>query len=128
MIETKLRDEIENGIDALGKVNEQTDDYKVRVDNLVKLMDTLNDIEKNKIEINEKDKDREIDLELKLKQMEEEKRDRFNKNCIAVAGIIIPTVVTIWGVYKTWKFEENGTISSSMGRLFMNGISPKRLN
>ena len=60
------------------------------------------------------------------KQMEEEKKDRWIKNGLAAAGIIIPTLVTIWGTVKSIKFEETGTITTIMGRGFINKLLPKK--
>ena len=57
--------------------------------------------------------------------MEEEKKDRLIKNILTGAGIIIPLGVTVWGTLKTLKFEEEGTVTTLMGRGFINKLFPK---
>ena len=58
--------------------------------------------------------------------MEDEKKDRLIRNCISAAGIIIPSLLTIWGTFKTFKFEQEGTVTTIMGRGFINKLLPKK--
>lgn len=125
-IETLLNDEIKSELDLLKDMEVGSDDYKMTVDGLVKLMDRAIEIEKINIEHEEKSSDREADTDIKLAQMEEDKKDRFVKNLISVAGILIPTAVTIWGTFKTLKFEQEGTVTTIMGRGFINKLLPKK--
>lgn len=125
-IENKLYVEIDAEFETLAEMEAGSEEYKTTVDGLTKLMDRA--IEMKKIEVDEKDKAecREIDMDFKLKQMAEDKKDRLIKNCMTGAGIIIPVVVTIWGTLKTLKFEETGTVTTIMGRGFINKLLPKK--
>ena len=67
-----------------------------------------------------------LDYDLKVKQIEEEKKDRLVKNCLTAAGIVIPVWVTIWGTLKTLEFEKTGTVTTIMGRGFINKLLPKK--
>ena len=125
-IETLLNDEIKSELDLLKDMEVGSDDYKMTVDGLVKLMDRASEIEKINIEHEEKSSDREADTDIKLAQMEEDKKDRFVRNLISVAGILIPTAVTIWGTLKSLKFEQEGTVTTIMGRGFINKLLPKK--
>lgn len=125
-IETLLNDEIKSELDLLKDMEVGSDDYKMTVDGLVKLMDRAIEIEKINIEHEEKSSDREADTDIKLAQMEEDKKDRFVRNLISVAGILIPTAVTIWGTLKSLKFEQEGTVTTIMGRGFINKLLPKK--
>ena len=125
-IETLLNDEIKSELDLLKDMEVGSDDYKMTVDGLVKLMDRAIEIEKINIEHEEKSSDREADTDIKLAQMEEDKKDRFVRNLISVAGILIPTAVTIWGTFKTLKFEQEGTVTTIMGRGIINKLLPKK--
>ena len=58
--------------------------------------------------------------------MEEDRKDRRFKNGIALGGIVLPLAVTIWGTLKTLKFEEEGTVTTMMGRGFINKLIPKK--
>lgn len=60
------------------------------------------------------------------KQLKDENRDRLIKNIIGVAGIVLPLVVTIWGTKVSLKFEEEGTITTPIGRGFINKLLPKK--
>ena len=80
-------------------------------------------------EFREKVLNREFDEFVKrdqLAQLESERKDRIIKNCISIAGIIIPVIVTIWGTKKSFEFEKEGTITTIMGRGFINKLLPKK--
>lgn len=125
-IKTMLDEEIRSEIELLGKEEMGTETYKASVDGLVKLMDRS--IEMDKIEIERKNRieDRECDIEFKSAQMSDDKKDRVVKNIINVAGIVIPTVITVWGTLATFEFEKEGTVTTSIGRGFINKLLPKK--
>lgn len=125
-IETMLHAEIENEFETLKKLELGTDKYKATVDGITKLVDRAIEIDKMNIEQEEKYEVRRDENDFKTKQMKEDKRDRFVKNGIAVAGIVIPSAITIWGTLKTLKFEEEGTVTTIMGRGFVNKLLPKK--
>ena len=125
-IETLLHEEIQDGFDALSKMERGTEIHKTTVDEVAKLFDKAIEIEKIEIEAKEKAKAREIEASLKRAQMEEDRKDRRVKNGIALGGIVLPLAVTIWGTFKTLKFEEEGTVTTMMGRGFINKLIPKK--
>lgn len=125
-IETLLHEEIESEFECLDSLEVGTEQYKVTVDGIAKLVDRAIEIDKLNLEAEEKAKNREKDSEFKQQQMEEEKKDRLIRNCISAAGVVIPSLLTIWGTVKTFKFEEEGTITSSIGRGFINKLLPKK--
>ena len=124
--ETLLHEEIQSEFKALKEIEMGTDEYKIAVDGLAKLMDKAVDLDRLNIEHQEKMDAQEMEREMKLKQMEEDKKDRTVKNILTAAGIIIPTGVTIWGTLKSLKFEQDGTITTIMGRGFINKLLPKK--
>ena len=125
-IETLLHEEIQDGFDALSRMERGTEIHKTTVDEVAKLFDKAIEIEKIEIEAKEKAKAREIEESIKLAQIEEDRKDRRVKNGIAVGGIVLPLAVTIWGTFKTLKFEEEGTVTTIMGRGFINKLIPKK--
>lgn len=125
-IETLLHEEIQDGFDALSKMERGTEIHKTTVDEVAKLFDKAIEIEKIEIEAKDKAKAREIEARLKQAQMEEDRKDRRFKNGIALGGIVLPLAVTIWGTLKTLKFEEEGTVTTMMGRGFINKLIPKK--
>ena len=146
-IEELLREEIESELNGLDELELGSDSYKTTLDGLVKLTDRLVEIHKFEADKEEKVEKKEeakakaelereqfeetkaqakIEQDFKTKQLEEEKKDRFIKNCIAVAGIVLPVAVTIWGTKRSFEFEKEGTITTIMGRGFINKLIPKK--
>ena len=108
---TKLNVEIEDKFDKLAELDPSTKEYAVAVDSITKLMDRAIEIEK----LESSDAQNE-------KQMKEDRKSRLVKNFIDVGSIVLPLAVTIWGACASFKFEENGTITTSVGRKFMDKI------
>lgn len=125
-IEHMMHEEIQSELEELSKIQVGSEEYKVAVDGITKLADRVIEMRKSDIEKEAKERDREIDTNLKLQQMEEERKDRFIKNGIALVGIAIPTAVTIWGTLKSIEFEKEGTITTIMGRGFIQKLLPKK--
>lgn len=125
-IETLLYVEIEDEFSKLKDMEVGTDEYKTTVDCLTKLVDRAIEIDKLNIENEEKTKDRENDNGLKLKQMKEERNNHIVQNCIAVASIVASTALAVWGTKASFKFEETGTVTTIMGRGFINKLLPKK--
>ena len=67
-----------------------------------------------------------IEQNIKLQQMDEDRKDKLVKNILAAAGIVLPVGATIWGTLKSLKFEETGTVTTIMGRGFINKLLPKK--
>ena len=108
---TKLNVEIEEKFDELAKLDPTTKEYSAALDSVTKLMDRAIEIEK--LESSETQNE---------KQMEEDRKSRLVKNCIDVGSVVLPLAVTIWGAKASFKFEETGTITTSVGRKFMDKI------
>ena len=127
-IDDLLLEEIEQEFNGLKDVEMGTEKYKASVDGLAKLVDRA--IELRKIDLDRNDKENELDIRSKDLELREQ-RDKYDKidqlvrNGISIAGIIIPTVVTIWGTLKTFQFEEEGSITTNIGRGFINKLLPK---
>ena len=123
--ETMLYEEIQNEFEELKKIEVGSDEYKTAVDGLTKLMDRAIEIDKLNVGAEERLDARNIDAELRQEQLEADVKDRKVRNAISLAGIIIPTAVTIWGTLKSLKFEETGTVTTNAGRNFINRIFKK---
>lgn len=123
-IKTMLNEEIQSEFSELAKIEVGTEPYKTTVDGLTKLVDRVIEIEKIEAECYDRDKALEREHEFKLKQMRDERIDRFVKNGITVGTALLGVGVTIWGTCATFKFEEEGTVSSIIGRGFINKLIP----
>ena len=126
MDEKKLYDEINAEFEDLSKMALGTEEYKVTVDGLTKLMDRAIDMKKFDTEYTERIENQKMDNCLRQKQMDEERKDRLIKNGISIAGIVIPSLITIWGTVKSMEFEKEGTITTIIGRGFINKLLPKK--
>ena len=121
-IKETLYKEIEDELQALSEIEVGTDEYKSSVDGVTKLLDRAIEIEKHEAEM----KEREAERIAKNIQAAEEQKDRVVKNYISAGGVVLPLLVTIWGTLKSFKFEKDGTVTTIMGRGFINKLLPKK--
>ncbi len=125
-IQTLLYDEIEEEFEKLRKIEYGSEQYKVTVDGLTKLMDRAIEMEKFDSDCEDRAKTRENEQLEKAQQLADDKKDRLIKNIISGAGVVLPLLVTIWGTKVSLKFEEEGTFTTIMGRGFINKLLPKK--
>lgn len=121
-----LDEEIQVEFEKLSKLEVGSESYKATVDGLSKLVDRAVEIDKTEMENATKIEAQNIENDLKALQIKEDNRDRWVRNGIAIAGIIVPSVLTVWGTLKSFKFEETGTVTTILGRGFINKLLPKK--
>lgn len=122
---TLLDVEIEELFDKLSKLSPDSKEYGTVNDNLAKLMDRRLEIEKLEKSETQAEKQLKMTEAQAEKQLKEDRKARVVKNIIDVGAIVLPLAVTIWGAALSFTFEENGTISSTMGRKFMDKLIKK---
>lgn len=125
-IQNLLCAEIQTEFNRLDEMEVGTEAYSKTVDGLTKLMDRAIEMEKFDTENKQAVQIQKFEQDMKKQQVEEERKDRLIKNSIAVAGIVVPALITIWGTLKSLKFEEEGTVTTIMGRGFINKLLPKK--
>ena len=125
-IKTLLEVEIEEEFDKLSKLEFGSSEHKATVDSVTKLMDRAIELEKLEDAAREREITRKFDNDLKTKQAKDEKTDRIVKNIISAAAIVLPIGLTIWGTKTSLKFEEEGTVTTTIGRGFINKLLPKK--
>ena len=139
-----LEQVIQAELETLSGMEVGSEPYKISVDGLTKLIDRATNLKKMEEDASDKVKQRiwdnstretennlrkelaNAELALKREQMEIEKSERKFSNGIAIASIVVPSMITIWGTFKTLKFEEQGTVTTIMGRGFINKLLPKK--
>ena len=62
---------------------------------------------------------------LKLTQIEEESEREKIRNGITVGTFVVSTVVSVYAITKTFKFDQVATVTSTLGRNILNGVVPK---
>ena len=125
-IDPQLYDVIKDDFEKLKGNDLGSDERKAALDEVTKLMDRAIEIKKVDIECENKAATLESEQLMRKQQIEDEKKDRLIKNLISVAGIVLPIGLTIWGTKVSLKFEEEGTITTIMGRGFINKLLPKK--
>lgn len=125
-MQTIVRDEVRDQLEQIHKMQVGTEEYKLAVDGVTKLMDRAIEMEKLDFEHEEQVRTREFEEDLKVRQMKDEKNDRRVKNVLTGLGIGIPAVITVWGAMKSWEFEKEGVVTSLIGKGFMNKLLLKK--
>ena len=125
-LETLLHTELADGFDALSKVKKGSDEYTKMVDGQTKLLDKVIELDKLNIEHDLEIESRKFENDLKLAQFKEDRIDRWVKNILTGLGIAIPAGCTIWGVLKSLKFEETGTVTTTAGRSLFPKLFSKK--
>ena len=110
--ENLLTEEIQAEIETLKGMELGSEPYKVAVDGITKLIDRSIDIEKYSAERKEKAEEKELEVYWKERESAEEKKDRRIKDGIAIAGIVLPIIVTIWGTKASFKFEDEDLLTN----------------
>lgn len=113
-MEVLLRDEVENELDKLGNMEIGTKEHSAAVEDLTKLMDRR--IELKKLEVSEVQSE---------KQMREERIARWAKILSDVGLGIAGLGLTFWGAKASFRFEEQGTITSQTGKKFWDRVFRK---
>lgn len=125
-VERLLRKEIVEELETLSKIEIGSEEYKSTVDGLTKLIDRVIEMEKLDREMDEKIKSREDERCLRTQELYENQKNRKFSNYITIGGLVVPAVLTVWGTIKTINFEKEGTITTIMGRGFINKLLPKK--
>lgn len=132
-VREQLASDVIYELERLGDFEPGTEEYKAASDTIAKLLDKQVEFERLDLDRETKEAEREdskknraADDEFKAVQAKNEQRDRWIAQGVAIAGIVIPSLLTIWGTIKTLKFEETGTITTVMGRGFANKLLPKK--
>lgn len=122
-LETRLTTEVENQLEDISKMELGSETYQKTIDGVVKLTDTIVDLKKAEAELKRADYEyrKELfDQELEIKKQEADQTDRLIKNCLTLAGIVIPIGVGIWANVYNWNKEVDDTMTNSGGKKAMD--------
>lgn len=114
-VKVLLEEQIKCNLVDLGEQEVGSEERSKAVDETTRLLDKYNDMCKHESEIS-----------MKLMEMENNKVDSIVKNSLTAVSIFGGFALTVWGTFKTFKFEETGTITTMMGRGFINKLLPKK--
>lgn len=123
LLEEEIRSEIEN----LSKLTPGDKAHSDAVDSLVKLYKlNIEEItsEREFMRQSEESTNQDLDLRIKEEQLKEDVKNRYLRLGVEAAGIVLPLV--FYGIWmnKGFKFEENGTFTSTTFRGLFNKFRP----
>lgn len=124
-----LDGEISTELEVLESMETNSEDYKIMVEGLTKLIDRSMELEKieiSKAQEAEKIKNEAEKMKFEAEQAKTNKIFQWIGYGISAAGIVIPVAATIWGTKVTLNFEKEGTVTTMMGRGFINKLLPKK--
>ena len=124
-VKEQLPKVIEIQMEMLKDMKPGTEEYKNASDVLAKLLDKLNEMDRNDYDYWDKCETREKETELKLKQLAEDRRDHNVKNVLTGVSVVGGFVLTVWGTLKSLNFEKEGTVTTLIGRGFINKLLHK---
>ena len=123
-LKTLLQDEIQSEMGELNKLEVGTDAYKVTVEGVTKLVDKAIELEKVEIERSEKISDRNINVDIQNERLKIERRDKIIGHVLTGVSLLSGAILTVWGTFKTLKFEETGTVTTFAGKKFFDKLFP----
>lgn len=109
-----LKKEIDELLIKLENMDVASKEYADGITLLNQLVDKAVDVEKLMLEQNKKEK-----LE------KSESWYRWAQIGVSALGVVVPVLATIWGTVKSLQFEQEGTITTIMGRGFITKLLPK---
>lgn len=125
-IEALVEVELGDRLEALSGKEVTSEEYKANMEALMPLLKQKLEYDKLAIETDANKEQREFDNALKLQQAKDERIDRIVKHVLTGLSIGSSIGLTVWGTFKTLKFEETGTITTSAGRNFIKNLFSKR--
>lgn len=125
-IKSLLEEEIDTQIRELSSLQAGSKEKSSAIDDLTKLYKLKIEETKTKWEINERYDNRDSDVQLKKDQLVEQVRDRYFRLGIEGAGIVLPLIFYAVWMKRGFKFEENGTYTSTTFRGLFNRFRPTK--
>ena len=103
------------------EINNLMDGIDVGSKELGVLVEERDRIRKELINIDQFDQE----IDTKISQIEcDNMKDRIH-NLITIGTFTITTGISLYAISKTFKFDQIGTITSTLGRNILNGVVPK---
>ena len=102
-------------------VSNQIESMKPTDENYKELVTDKDNIRNELIKIRQA----EMEYEIKLKQIEAENIKELIRTGVTVGTFLIASSIGIWKVVKTFKFDIDGTLTSTLGDKILNSDIPK---
>ncbi|WP_301035339.1 hypothetical protein [Parabacteroides goldsteinii] len=125
-IRNLLDEEIKAEIEALSSLSFGSKERLTATENLATLYKLRVDETKTALDFEEKSENRKNDDEFKKNQLAEQVKDRYFKLGIAAAELVLPLMFYAVWMRRGFKFEENGTYTSTTFRGLFNRFRPTK--
>jgi hypothetical protein len=66
-----------------------------------------------------------MDVELKRTQIEVENKRDTVRNLITIGTFVVSTSLSLYAISKTFRFDQESTVTSTLGRGILNSVIPK---
>lgn len=103
------------------KVSQKIESLDVKDENYNLLLEERDKIRNEMIKLEQAEKE----ISVKTDQIEAENKREIIRNSITIGTFAVSTMVSLFAMSKTFKFDETGTVTSTMGRNILNGFIPK---
>ena len=101
------------------------ENYKSLLDERDKIRNELIKVGQTVIEADSKKQQLEAEAKIKEAQISAENKRELIRNGITIATFLVTTIVSVKAIDKTFKFDEEGTFTSTLGKNILYGIIPK---
>ena len=132
-LEELLEQEIRDDLEGMSDLELGSEEYDAAISEVTKLMDRAIELKKVEIDAQDKNAKREAEefnrlneLRIKEEQIRNEQKDRRTGHWIAIGTTLLSAGVAVWGTIVTLNFDKTGTVTTSMGRGWINKLFPKK--
>jgi hypothetical protein len=103
------------------------------LDDLIKIV-SEDDVNRKNALLEERDKIRQElikleinknDCSIKKEEITAEDQRELIRNRIAIATFVISTGLSLYAIIRTFRFDQESTVTSTLGRSILNGVIPK---
>lgn len=125
-LKTLLMEEISSEIKDLNMEAIGTDRHKTAVESIGTLVQKVIELDKNEKELYKATYIADSERYDSRDRLDYEKKQNRVNNFILIGTTLLTVGVTVWGTLKTFEFEKEGTVTTIMGRGFINKLLPKK--
>ena len=104
---------------------EELEKYKLLLEERDKIRNEILKLEQGNVEADLKRQQMINEVEVKSVQINSEASREKIRNYINLGTFTVSTSISLIALYKTFKFDEVATVTSTMGRNILNGFVPK---
>lgn len=115
-IEKALWQDYNDATDLINELNisDNAESYKIALEDKDKIRNELIKVEQMKKE-----------EQIQTEQIKTDSKKDIVRNIISIVTFGVTTGVSVYTIVKTFKFDQESTVTSTLGRNILNGVIPK---